>query len=104
MKATIDKELLPMKAHYFLFNAGKYPFPLPSKTIKLSTAHRLHQPIMFSRFQRHARAAGYMYMSVCMYIHMYIHLAVNCELLICSFDFVTGHLCINEHIEHHVRR
>ncbi|XP_017095251.2 major facilitator superfamily domain-containing protein 6 isoform X1 [Drosophila bipectinata] len=25
MKATIDKELLPMKAHYFLFNAGTAP-------------------------------------------------------------------------------
>lgn len=23
MKVNIDKELLPMKAHYFLFNAGK---------------------------------------------------------------------------------
>lgn len=23
MKASIDKDLLPMKAHYFLFNAGK---------------------------------------------------------------------------------
>lgn len=24
MKVNIDKELLPMKAHYFLFNAGKH--------------------------------------------------------------------------------
>lgn len=76
MKPTIDKELLPMKAHYFLFNAGKLTpvkttpaqppnvqhlliFPTrPKKVINVSTGHRLHQPISAKAKVAHARAGG----------------------------------------------
>lgn len=37
MKASIDKDLLPMKAHYFLFNAGKVFYGILTNLIQITT-------------------------------------------------------------------